>query len=109
MMQPDPHHNKSYSQFCYTFQYLPGKTTYLDTPVLPIAAFAGPQQFSLDCAHPDAVPGIRSVNGSDAMSARGSAAAGQTLDDPLDGSDPGAQPAVGQHQPGRQRAQDHRA
>jgi hypothetical protein len=63
MMQPDPHHNKSYSQFCYTFQYLPGKTTYLDTPVLPIAAFAGPQQYSLDCAHPDAVPGIRSVNG----------------------------------------------
>ena len=62
MMQADPHHNQSYSQFCYTFQYLPGKTTYLDTPVLPIAAFTGPAQFSLDCAHPDVVPGIRSVN-----------------------------------------------
>ncbi len=63
MMVRDPHYNNSYSQFCYTFQYLPGKTTYLDTPVLPIAAFAGPQQFSLDCAHPDAIPAIRSVTG----------------------------------------------
>ncbi len=62
-MRPDPHFNKSYSQFCYTFQYLPGKTTYLDTPVLPIAAFAGPQQHALDCAHPDAIPAIRSVTG----------------------------------------------
>jgi hypothetical protein len=57
----DPHFNKSYTQFCYTFQYLPGKTTYLDTPVLPIAAFAGPQQFPLDCEAPSATPEIRSV------------------------------------------------
>jgi len=57
----DPHFNKSYTQFCYTFQYLPGKTTYLDTPVLPIAAFAGPQQFPLDCEAPNATPAIRSV------------------------------------------------
>jgi len=57
----DPNYNKSYTQFCYNFQYLPGKTTYLDTPVLPIAAFAGPQQFALDCEQPDLVPAIRSV------------------------------------------------
>ncbi|MFN3564839.1 MAG: hypothetical protein ACK4V1_02480 [Burkholderiaceae bacterium] len=57
----DPHFNKSYTQFCYTFQYLPGKTTYLDTPVLPIAAFAGPQQFALDCEAPSTTPEIRSV------------------------------------------------
>lgn len=57
----DPHFNKSYTQFCYTFQYLPGKTTYLDTPVLPIAAFAGPQQFPLDCEAPNTTPEIRSV------------------------------------------------
>jgi len=57
----DPHFNKSYTQFCYTFQYLPGKTTYLDTPVLPIAAFAGPQQFPLDCEAPSTTPEIRSV------------------------------------------------
>jgi large repetitive protein len=58
----DQHYNKSYSQFCYTFQYLPGKTTYLDTPVVPLAAFAGPQQFPLDCEQQDATPGIKSVN-----------------------------------------------
>jgi large repetitive protein len=62
VMQPDPNHNKSYAQACRAFNFLPGKTTYLDTPTQPIAAFTGPQQFSLDCAHPDAVPGIRSVN-----------------------------------------------
>ena len=58
----DPFFNKSYSQFCYTFQYLPGKTTYLDTPVLPVAAFAGPQQFPLDCEAPTQTPAIASVN-----------------------------------------------
>jgi large repetitive protein len=57
----DPHFNRQYSQFCYTFNYLPGKTTYLDTPVLPIAAFAGPQQYALDCDNQDRVPGIHSV------------------------------------------------
>ena len=78
MLQPDPNFNRSYSQFCYTFQYLPGKTTYLDTPVVPIAAFAGPQQYSLDCAHPNAVPAIRSVTGANNMGPWVSAA-GQTL------------------------------
>ena len=38
----DPYFNRQYSQFRYTFQYMPGKTTYLDTPVLPVAAFAVP-------------------------------------------------------------------
>jgi large repetitive protein len=59
----DPHYNPQYSQYCYTFQYLPGKTTYLDTPVLPIAAFAGPSQYALDCEAPEATPGIKSVTG----------------------------------------------
>ncbi len=27
---------------------MPGTTTYLDTPVVPIAAFAGPDQFPVD-------------------------------------------------------------
>jgi hypothetical protein len=62
VVELDPHFNKSYTQFCYTFQYLPGKTTYLDTPVLPIAAFAGPQQFPLDCEAPSATPEIRTVS-----------------------------------------------
>jgi hypothetical protein len=57
----DPHYNPQYTQYCYTFQYLPGKTTYLDTPVLPIAAFAGPSQYALDTEMPDGTPGIKSV------------------------------------------------
>jgi hypothetical protein len=59
----DPHFNPQYTQFCYTFQYLPGKTTYLDTPVLPIAAFAGPSQYALDTEQPDGTPGIKMVTG----------------------------------------------
>lgn len=59
----DPHYNPQYTQFCYTFQYLPGKTTYLDTPVLPIAAFAGPSQYALDVEQPEGTPGIKMVSG----------------------------------------------
>ncbi|HYD31112.1 MAG TPA: choice-of-anchor Q domain-containing protein [Azospirillaceae bacterium] len=57
----DPHFNRQYSQFCYTFQYMPGTTTYLDTPVVPVAAFAGANQYPLDCEVPDGTPKIRSV------------------------------------------------
>lgn len=59
----DPFFNRQYSQFAYTFQYMPGTTTYLDTPVVPIAAFAGPGQFPLDCEFPDGTPVIWSVSG----------------------------------------------
>lgn len=59
----DPWFNRQYSQFCYTFQYLPGKTTYLDTPVVPVAAFPGPAQNPLDCEPGDGVPVIYSVTG----------------------------------------------
>ena len=59
---PDPNFNRQYSQFCYTFQYMPGTTTYLDTPVLPVAAFAGPNQFPVDCELPNTTPVIYSVS-----------------------------------------------
>ncbi|ALK97530.1 hypothetical protein AB595_14945 [Massilia sp. WF1] len=59
----DPYFDRRYSQFCYTFQYLPGKTTYLDTPVVPVAAFAGPSQNPVDCEFGDGVPMIYSVTG----------------------------------------------
>ena len=59
----DPYFNRQYSQFCYTLQYLPGKTTYLDTPVVPVAAFAGPGQFPVDCELEDGTPVIHSVDG----------------------------------------------
>lgn len=58
----DPYFDRRYSQFCYTFQYMPGGTTYLDTPVLPIAAFAGPGN-PLDCEQQDQTPLIYSVSG----------------------------------------------
>ncbi|MCG8426591.1 MAG: hypothetical protein MI754_04445, partial [Chromatiales bacterium] len=58
----DPLHNPKYSQFCYTFQYMPGTTTYLDTPVVPVAAFAGPDQSPLDCALNARTPRISTVS-----------------------------------------------
>jgi hypothetical protein len=62
-MITDPHSDRQYSQFCYTFQYMPGKTTYLDTPVTPVAAFTGPGQFPLDCEFPDRTPVIAWASG----------------------------------------------
>lgn len=59
----DPFFNRQYSQFSYTFQYMPGTTTYLDTPVMRIAAFAGPDQNPLDLEQPDGTPVIWSVSG----------------------------------------------
>ncbi len=56
----DPNHNPQFSQFCYTFQYMPGATTYLDTPVVSVAAFAG-AGLQLDCDAADTTPMIKSV------------------------------------------------
>ncbi|QCB45696.1 hypothetical protein [Hydrogenophaga sp. PAMC20947] len=58
----DPFFNRKYTQFCYTLQYLAGKTTYLDTPVLPIAAFASVDKNPLDCECQDGTPVIYSAN-----------------------------------------------
>ena len=57
----DPQFNPQYTQFCYTFDYWPGKTTYLDTPVLPVAAFAGGGPFPLDCQFAPGTPVISTV------------------------------------------------
>jgi hypothetical protein len=64
----DPFHDAQFSQFCYNFQYMPGTITYLDTPVLPIAAFAGPGQFPVDCELPTQKPMISSVSVTNAFS-----------------------------------------
>ena len=56
----DPNFNPQYSQFCYVFQYMPGGTTYLDTPVQQIAAFAGAGK-QLDCAAAMNTPQISQV------------------------------------------------
>lgn len=59
---PDPNYNPQYTQFCYTFDFKPGATTYLDTPVLPIAAYTGPNNWQLDCEYPDHTPVIAQVS-----------------------------------------------
>ena len=61
-MITDPHYDPRYCNFCYTFQYMPGTTTYLDTPVLPVSAFAAGDA-PVDCALPSGTPVIRQVNG----------------------------------------------
>ena len=60
-MITDPAYNPAYSNFCYTNPFMPGQTTYLDTPVLPIAAFAAGYN-PADCAYPDATPAIQRVD-----------------------------------------------
>jgi hypothetical protein len=57
----DPFYNPKFSQFCYTFQYMPGVTTYLDTPVVPVAAFASPTDHPVDCEQPTTTPVISQV------------------------------------------------
>jgi len=60
---PDLQYNPQFSTFSYTFQYMPGVTTYLDTPVLPIAAFASPSTFPVDAEMPTGTPVIAQVDG----------------------------------------------
>ena len=60
---PDPFFDPAYSQFCYEIPFMPGQTQYMDTPVVPTSAFAGAGYNNPDCSYPDAVPGIRAVDG----------------------------------------------
>jgi hypothetical protein len=60
-MIQDPNYNPQYSNFCYTNAYMPGTTDYMDTPVLPVAAFAAGYN-PVDCAYPDTTPAIARVD-----------------------------------------------
>jgi hypothetical protein len=62
VLMVDPQYNPAYSNFCYTFQYMPGTTTYLDTPVLPVSAFASGYN-PPDCSMDTRTPMIYSVDG----------------------------------------------
>jgi len=53
----DPLRLENYGTACYTAQFMPGTTTYLDTPILPQAAFAAGFN-PVDCASPDGTPVI---------------------------------------------------
>ncbi len=59
----DPWFDPGYNQSCYTFQFEAGRTTYLDTPVLPVGAFRESFQGRLDCNFSDGTPMIYSVSG----------------------------------------------
>ena len=61
-LMTDPNYNPMYSNFCYTNAFMPGLTDYLDTPVVPVAAFATGYN-TTDCAYPDATPAIKRVDG----------------------------------------------
>lgn len=58
----DPSYNPAYSNFCYTNPYMPGNTTYLDTPVVPIAAFAAGYN-PADCSPSAGDPVVARVDG----------------------------------------------
>jgi uncharacterized repeat protein (TIGR01451 family) len=62
-MVTDPQYSAAYSNFCYTVPFMPGRTNYLDTPVLPIAAFASASN-QADCEYPDVTPAISRVDSS---------------------------------------------
>ena len=59
----DPYYDSDFSLTCYNFNFLPGRTTYLDTPVIPLAAFVGYPNRTLDIESPNNTPVIYDVNG----------------------------------------------
>ncbi len=61
-LMTDPAYNPMFANFCYTNPFMPGLTDYLDTPVLPVAAFASGYN-PVDCAYPDATPAISRMDG----------------------------------------------
>jgi hypothetical protein len=63
----DPFFNPAYSTFCYENPFMPADTVYLDTPVVPVSAFAEAYN-PPDCAYPDATPAIKSVTGTTGLS-----------------------------------------
>ena len=63
----DPYFDNRFSLTCYTFDFWPGKTTYLDTPVIPVAAFTAIFNATLDCEQPAGTPVIMDVTGPGAV------------------------------------------
>ncbi len=57
----DPTYNPNYSIFCYDNPFMPGLTDYLDTPLLPVAAYAAGYN-PADCSYADLTPAIRRVD-----------------------------------------------
>lgn len=58
----DPYYNRTYGQNCTNWDFWPGKTTPLDTPILPIGAFSA-NALPPDCDWEDGTPLIAKVSG----------------------------------------------
>ena len=59
-MITDPAYNPAYANFCYEQPFMPGTTTYMDTPVIPTQAFADGYNLP-DTEYPDGTPAIKQV------------------------------------------------
>lgn len=59
---PDPYYNPNFSTTPWTFQFYPGGLTYLDTPIVPIAALVGYPNNQLDAEPANNTPVIKSVS-----------------------------------------------
>jgi hypothetical protein len=61
-MITDPNYNPAYSNFCYEQPFMPGTTTYMDTPVIPTMSFADGYNLP-DAEYPDGTPAVLQVKG----------------------------------------------
>ncbi|MFA5352831.1 MAG: hypothetical protein WC291_01245 [Thermodesulfovibrionales bacterium] len=61
----DPFYEPNYAVVPWTLEYLPAKTTYLDTPIVPVASFVGFPKAASDMEPADGTPVISSVQGVD--------------------------------------------
>lgn len=61
---PDLYHDPDYAVTPWTFNYMPGATTYLDTPIVPVTAFTT-SEVRLDTGPADGTPMIHSVTTQD--------------------------------------------
>jgi hypothetical protein len=68
--QTDPSYNPAYSNFCYEQPFMPGETTYMDTPVIPTQAFADGYNLP-DTEYPDLTPAIKTVVNTDSAMPQG--------------------------------------
>ena len=59
----DPLYNPAYSDFCYESPFMPGLTTYNDTPVVPTEAWVGAGYNNVNCSYPDTTPAIKEADG----------------------------------------------
>ncbi len=60
---PDPNFNPGFTTGPVPLEYFPGSVNYADTPILPIGAFVGTPNKTLDIEPPSGTPVIKNVSG----------------------------------------------